>query len=243
MEGARRDGATTVEIDIVLSRDDEVVLMHDQMLDRTTNGHGFVADFDLAALRELDAAVAFGGRFPGTRIPTLAEVMEWAKQHHIGVVIEMKERERPDELCRRLVEVLRQTDSFGYALALSFNHVDLARLKEIEPTIRTEAILHARHVDIVPVLKACGADSVSIELDMFAPEDAVALHAAGLTNRLSLPRPEKLAPFWLHGRDFRPKMAEWLRAGLVDSVSGDDVAFIRKLVEQNPLSGAQGRKA
>jgi glycerophosphoryl diester phosphodiesterase len=236
LEGARVAGATTVEIDIVLTADGEAVLMHDETLDRTTSGHGFVGDHTLARIRELDAGVAFGGRFPGTRVPTFGEVMQWAKRNSIGVVVEMKDRHRADQLWRRMAEVLKETDSFGHAIALSFNHVDLARLKEHEPTVRTEAILHARHVDIVPVLKACGADSVSIELDMFAPEDAAALHEAGLSNRLSLPRPEKLVPFWMHGRDVRPKMAEWLRAGLVDSVSGDDVAFIQKLIEQNPIS-------
>ena len=240
LEGARQAGATTVEIDIVLTRDGEAVLMHDELLDRTTNGHGFVADFDLAAIRKLDAAVAFGARFPGIRVPTLAEVMLWAKQHNVGVVVEMKDRENPDGLSARFLEVLRETDSFGYALALSFNHVDLARLREKEPRIRTEAILHARHVDVVAAVKQCGAESVSIELDMFATEDAEALHRAGLSNRLSLPRPEKLAPFWLHGRDPRTKIAEWLRAGLVDSMSGDDVAFTRKLVEQNPIAAALG---
>jgi glycerophosphoryl diester phosphodiesterase len=236
LEAARDAGATTVEIDIVLTADGEAVLMHDEILDRTTSGHGFVGDFTLALVRELDAAVAFGGRFPGTRVPTFGEAMQWAKRSGVGVVVEMKDRQRPDELWRRMVEVLRETDSFAYAIALSFNHVDLARLKEHEPNIRTEAILHARHVDIVPVLKACGADSVSIELDMFAADDAAALHEAGLSNRLSLPRPEKLMPYWMHGRDVRPKMADWLRAGLVDSVSGDDVAFIQKLVTQNPIS-------
>jgi glycerophosphoryl diester phosphodiesterase len=242
-DGARKSGATTIEIDIVLSRDGEAVLMHDEILDRTTNGHGFVGDLDLAAIGELDAGIGFGGRFAGTRIPTLSETMIWAKKHNIGVVIEMKERERPDQLSSRLLEVLHETDSSGHALALSFNHVDLAKLKEKEPGIRVEAILHARHVNIVSVVKACGADSVSIELNMFAAEDAAALHAAGLSNRLSLPKPEKLAQYWAHGRDLRAKIGEWLRAGLVDSVSGDDVAFTRKLIEQNPISVSQSAKA
>jgi hypothetical protein len=130
-------------------------------------------------------------------------------------------------------------------MLLSFDHVDLARIKEREPRIRTEAIVHARHVDIVGVLKACGADSVSIELDMFAAEDALALHAADLGNRVHVPRPDELAQYWMHGRDYRPRIGAWLAAGLIDSISGDDVAFLRKLVDQYPLAatGARHRAA
>ena len=69
-------------------------------------------------------------------------------------------------------------------ILLSFNHVDLVRIKENEPAIRTEAIVHARHADLIGVLRACRADSVSIELEMFAAEDAEALHEAGFSNRV-----------------------------------------------------------
>jgi hypothetical protein len=137
--------------------------------------------------------------------------------------------------------VLRETDGFGQVQVLSFNHVDLARIKERAPELRTEAIVHARHVDIVAVLKACGANSVSFEFDMFAAEDAEAVHAAGLSNRVHIPRPAALAPYWMHGRDPRTRIGAWLSEGLIDSLSGDDVAFLRKLVDQNPIRSAAPR--
>ena len=127
-------------------------------------------------------------------------------------------------------------------LLLSFNHVDLLKAKQKEPNLRTECIIHARHVDLLGVMRACKADSVSIELDMFAPEDAQKLHDAGLYNRVHCPLPSKLAPYWAHGRDPRIAIGKWLSAGLIDSLSGDDVIFLRKLVEQNPIQGATTRK-
>ena len=72
---AAEHGATCCEIDVVLTRDDEIVLLHDEILDRTTDGRGRVADYDLAALRELDAGAWFDPRFAGTRVPTLAEAL------------------------------------------------------------------------------------------------------------------------------------------------------------------------
>jgi len=111
------------------------------------------------------------------------------------------------------------------------------------PELRTEAIVHARHVDIVAVLKACGASSVSFEYDMFVPEDAEAVHAAGLSNRVHIPRPDALAPYWRHGRDPRRRIGAWLAAGLIDSLSGDDVPFLRRLVDENPIRQPAARSS
>ena len=57
-EAARAWGATTVEIDVVLTADGEAVVLHDLTLDRTTDGHGYAADLDLERIRSLDAALA-----------------------------------------------------------------------------------------------------------------------------------------------------------------------------------------
>jgi hypothetical protein len=105
----------------------------------------------------------------------------------------------------------------------------LKRMKDAHPHIRTEAITHARHADLIGVLKACGASSVSIELDMFHPDDGHALHKAGLSNRVHLPRPEQLTHLWRGGRDIVPRVIEWIADGAIDTLSGDDVAFLAML--------------
>src|SRR4051812_4655311 len=73
LEAAAERGATVAEIDIVLTGDGEPVLLHDGILDRTTNGQGRVAAYGLARLRELDAGSWLDARFAGTRVPTLTE--------------------------------------------------------------------------------------------------------------------------------------------------------------------------
>jgi len=62
-------------MDVKLSRDGHVVVMHDRMVDRTTDGTGRVADLSLAHLKTLDAGAKFSPRFTGERIPTLDEVI------------------------------------------------------------------------------------------------------------------------------------------------------------------------
>src|SRR5512143_199880 len=72
-------GADGVELDVQLSKDGEVVVMHDSRVDRTTDGHGRIRDLPLAELRALDAGGWYAPEFAGERIPTLAEVL-----HELG---------------------------------------------------------------------------------------------------------------------------------------------------------------
>ncbi len=234
---AKTWGATTIEIDVVLTADGELVVLHDRTLDRTTDGHGFAADFALEQIRSFDAAVGFHPHFAGTRIPTLTEVLDWAKREEIGLLIEIKETERPDFAVDRVAGLLEATGASDRVLVISFDHVVLKRAVDRHPGIGTEAITHSRHPDIVGVLRACGATSASVELDMFHPDDAKALHDAGYSNRLSLPRPEVLAEYWRGGRDIIPSLVRWIGEGLIDTISGDDVPFLARLVGRAGRAG------
>ncbi len=68
-------GADMIELDVQLTRDGEVVVIHDWTLDRTTDGDGAVRDASLAEIQRLDAGAWFGPEFRGERVPTLAEVL------------------------------------------------------------------------------------------------------------------------------------------------------------------------
>jgi glycerophosphoryl diester phosphodiesterase len=237
LEAAKAAGATTVEIDVVLTADGEPIVLHDLTVDRTMDGHGFAADLSLGDIRSLDAGVRFDPTSAGTKIPTVAEALDWAKATDTGIVLEIKEVEQPDLAIDRVATLLRTAGTLDRVIVISFDHVVLKHAVERHPDLRTEAITHARHADIIGVLKACGAASVSIELDMFQPDDAMALHEAGFSNRLSMPRPNKLAEYWRGGRDPLPKIVQWIGDGLVDSISGDDVPFIARLVKQAGQAG------
>jgi glycerophosphoryl diester phosphodiesterase len=69
-----------VELDLRRTADGRVVVMHDDTVDRTTDGAGAVADLALAELRRLDAGSHAGEAFAGERIPTLEEVLDWAPE-------------------------------------------------------------------------------------------------------------------------------------------------------------------
>lgn len=231
LEAAAAHGASVCEIDVVLSADDEIVVIHDEILDRTTDGKGRVAARTLAELRRLDAGAWLAPRFAGTRLPTLAETLAAARRLDLALLVEIKERQSPERMIERLGEVLAATGSLEEVLVISFDHPSLLRAQARVPGLRTEIITHARHADPVALARRAGASSVAIESDMFHPDDAVALHEAGIATRVTIPRPERIALRRGYGLDPLAAVVDGLARGLIDVLAGDDVRHLRALVE------------
>ncbi len=83
-------GAKWVEVDVKLTSDQRAVIIHDHTLDRTTNGHGFVAGKTFDEVRALDAGSYFDRSFTGTRVPTLEELIETVLDLDVGLQLELK---------------------------------------------------------------------------------------------------------------------------------------------------------
>ena len=119
-EAAIALGVDQVEIDVRVTRDGALVIIHDATVDRTTNGTGKVCDKNLAELLTLDAGSYKGEEFKGVRIPTFKEFMDLVKDHPtLTLDIELKEypntpgnETRAYEVCDR---VLAMVDEYGYA--------------------------------------------------------------------------------------------------------------------------------
>ena len=113
-------GVDQLELDIRVSRDNQFVIIHDERVDRTTNGEGRVCDFTLSELKALDAGIHKGEEFEGERIPTLIELMELIKSHPtLTLDIELKEYPTDTgkekiayEVCDRVIEIIEEY-SFG----------------------------------------------------------------------------------------------------------------------------------
>jgi glycerophosphoryl diester phosphodiesterase len=111
-------GVDQIETDVRISRDGELVLMHDATVDRTTNGKGKVCEKTLAELRALDAGSHKGEKFKGVKIPTFIEFMELVKDHPTMTLdIELKEYpvdgrdEIAYEVCDRVLKII---DDYGF---------------------------------------------------------------------------------------------------------------------------------
>lgn len=231
LEAAAAHGASVCEIDVVLSRDDEIVVIHDEILDRTTNGKGRVASFTMAELMQFDAGGWFDPRFADTRLPTLTQALTAARDLGLALLVEIKERQRPDRLIEILGAVLTAQRAIDDVLVISFDHPSLQRAQTRIAGLRTEIITHARHVDPAAVARNAGAASIAIESDMFHPDDARALHAAGIAVRVTIPRPDRIALRAGYGLDPLCAVRAGLAEGLIDVLAGDDTRAVRALAD------------
>ena len=127
-ECAAEQGADGIEFDIHLSKDGEIVVIHDFTVDATTDGTGNVRDLTLAQLKELDAGGWFGAEFAGAQIPTLDEVFEWVAQQRFLVNVEIKSKSaRTNGIERKLAEKIKQHSMQNRGIVSSFNPLALRR--------------------------------------------------------------------------------------------------------------------
>ncbi|MHA1566431.1 MAG: glycerophosphodiester phosphodiesterase [Alphaproteobacteria bacterium] len=235
---AKEHGAESCEIDIVLSSDNEIVVLHDITVDRTTNGHGYARDLTAQQITNFDAGAYFDPKFAGERVPLLREVLTFAKDEQVGFHIELKDYEHNGPMFDRLAALLDETGAMDWVVVISFDHPQLLKAKQHIPGLRTEGITHARHCDPADLARRAQLDSVSIEARSFHPDDARALHDAGVAIRCHVPVPEKIAFHEGYGRKIRDQVGQWLGDGLIDSLSGDDVAYLSALINDYPLKRA-----
>src|SRR5260370_659320 len=123
-------GARFIETDLQLSRDARFVAIHDDTLERTTNGHGSVHDFTLADLRRLDAGSWFGSEFAGEKIPTLEEILGFSKKNDVVFYLEIK----PGTAWggeHALIGALRESGEIPRTVVISFDPAIVANLRKI----------------------------------------------------------------------------------------------------------------
>lgn len=129
---AIEQGVDALEIDVHRTADDELVIIHDATLDRTTNGAGRVRDHSLAQIRQFDAGL-------GEPIPTLAEVIQLARETHVHLCVEIKGATETEELAiaDSCVHLLAAADFLHQAILTSFSPAALLRVKVLQPRAAT----------------------------------------------------------------------------------------------------------
>jgi glycerophosphoryl diester phosphodiesterase len=130
---AAEKGADAVEFDVKLTEDRYVIVLHDQTVDRTTNGSGNVSKLSLEAIRRFDAGIKFPGQFPNEKIPTLEEVFE-AFGNKLYMNIELTNYKTPlDGLVTKVVELVKKYGMENRVLFSSFFPPDLQRAGALLP--------------------------------------------------------------------------------------------------------------
>lgn len=132
--------AEMIELDVLMSKDGIPVVFHDGTLDKTSNGTGNVSDYTLEELKKLDAGSWFSDEYKETRIPTLEEVLEFAKGK-IALNIEIKTEAVTDNLRggveEKAIELVRKYEMDDYIIFSSFDYRAVKHLKELAPDLST----------------------------------------------------------------------------------------------------------
>lgn len=137
-EEAVRLGVDGIELDVHLSRDGELIVIHDEKVDRTTDGEGHVRDMTLEELKKLDAGSWFREEFAGAKIPVLAEVLELLQGTGIKLNVEIKSDVIPYQgIEDKVLEALEKYEYKSNAIISSFNHYSLKRVHQLDPEIET----------------------------------------------------------------------------------------------------------
>jgi glycerophosphoryl diester phosphodiesterase len=133
---AHKEGADGLEIDIQLSRDGHLVIIHDETVDRTTNGHGFVKDHTLIELKRLNAA--YGDKYGFAQIPTLTEFFQWLQGNELICNIELKNGTFPYHgMEEKVIQLIRYFRFENRIIFSSFNHYSLVYCYRLAPEIET----------------------------------------------------------------------------------------------------------
>ena len=142
---AMEQGAEGIELDVHLSADGELVVIHDETLERTTNGTGLVKEHTLAQLQALRADNHMEG-FEAAHIPTLRQVLELVRPGDMQVNIELKTGilwyEGIEEKTLELVKELGMQDRVVYS---SFNHYSIEEVRRLDPTAETAYLFSDVH--------------------------------------------------------------------------------------------------
>jgi glycerophosphoryl diester phosphodiesterase len=180
-------GADMVEFDVHLTADDRLVVLHDDTLDRTTDGRGYVRDHAWADIARLDAGAWYGPEFAGQRVPLLDQALEWATGVGMAVSIEMK---RPNEalgraaypdLPARILETVCAHGLEDRVVLFSDDHSLVRAARQLAPTIGTSMVLGlATFIDPVALARQAGADGLAVYWRYASRRMVDACHAAGL---------------------------------------------------------------
>ena len=137
-------GADQCEIDVQLTKDGEVVLLHDSLLKRTAGRPGALSDYTLDELRDFEVGKWFGQDFSGEPIPTLTEVIRAVKGKML-LNIEIKVSREETDIVSKVVDIIHSEGIIKKCLVTSFGRAEVEKVKELDPRIRTGFIFSQKY--------------------------------------------------------------------------------------------------
>lgn len=161
-------GISFIETDLHLTRDAHFVAIHDESVERTTNGHGEIHNMTLAEVRRLDAGSWFASEFMGERIPTLEDILEFARKNDVVFYLELK----PNGFWggeHALISALRDSSEIPRSVIISFDPAILVALRKLEPTLMTGLLYDGKLEKPFEKTIEIGARQLAVRGDLVTP--------------------------------------------------------------------------
>ena len=261
---AARYDITGVELDVHLSRDEEIIVIHDETVDRTTDGSGKVSALSLAQIRQLN--IDFGGR--SLKIPTLREVLSalsgFCFRYGMQINIEFKTNvERHPGIEEKVLAMVREFGLEGFVIYSSFNVESLQRVKELDPDAETgvldfrpgNCLVMAAQADTKVIHPYLGEIRRPLPLSGYVvrawclrqqesfygengpniKHDLKKLRALGITDLIT-----NNCDFYCGLREKKPDLSAEMISGCVDPNTGRTVPDSARIVNFEPVQVAKG---
>ena len=152
-----------VEFDVHLTADHQLVVIHDETIDRTSTGTGFIKDMTLAELEKYDYGRWFGEQFIGQKIPTLKEVLTiFAETQHVLNIEIKSDIFEYDDIEQLIAQEIVSFGMHDRVIISSFNHESIERFHEVQPTIQTAALFASLVTNIEHYVKTMPSDALHI---------------------------------------------------------------------------------
>ena len=203
-ELAVRAGADGVELDVHLCRTGELVVAHDETVDRVSDGTGFIRDLSLSELKHL----RFNRTHPeyaNARLPLLSEVFQLLRPTGLNINIELKNSliDYPD-LERRVLESAEREFGLDRILFSSFNHLSMLRMKQLNPSVRCGLLYEAVLVRPWEYARSLGLDAIHPHYSevLLSGGECAAAHESGISvNTWTVNAPEAIEAVLREGAD------------------------------------------
>lgn len=180
--GAVKAGCDGIETDVHMTKDGVLVICHDETIDRTTNGTGYINSYNYSDLSKFDAGIKCGQEFSEEKIPTLDDLFDFVKDKDLLINIELKNNIiNYDGMEEKVIEKIYQYNLKDNVILSSFNHYSMLKVKEIDSDIKTGLLYMAGIFNVHEYAKRCKADAIHpIYLSVLDENIVKEIHRGGI---------------------------------------------------------------
>ena len=172
-----------IESDVHISKDGELVIMHDAEVDRTSNGSGFIKDYTYEELLQLDIGSWKSPEFAGQHIWNFDQLLDFCKETKVLLNMDLKNYEVFYEgLEQRVIDAIVAHDMVDQVFVSSFNHISMQEFKRLYPDIKTGLLYDKPFLDIDKYIERSNADNMHPRymLLQYQPELVQLYHDRGM---------------------------------------------------------------